>query len=156
MKKKIKKTVSLWLCVLLFAAGLPLGAQAASFYDVPSNAWYSQAVNSLADQGIVSGTGGGNYSPKATLTRAAFVTMLAKATLSATDLSQYTFSSSFSDVRSPIGATVTSTGQWKPAWRMAMKTTPFGQSGRLPAGDGVMVKNLAESTASSSPTSTAQ
>lgn len=70
MKKKMKKTFSLWLCVLLFAAGLPLGAQAASFYDVPSNAWYSQAVNSLADQGIVSGTGGGNYSPKATLTRA--------------------------------------------------------------------------------------
>ena len=77
MKKKMKKTFSLWLCVLLFAAGLPLGAQAASFYDVPSIAWYSQAVNSLADQGIVSGTGGGNYSPKATLTRAAFVTMLA-------------------------------------------------------------------------------
>lgn len=91
MKKKMKKTFSLWLCVLLFAAGLPLGAQAASFNDVPSNAWYSQAVNSLADQGIVSGTGGGNYSPKVTLTRAAFVTMLAKATLSATDLSQYTF-----------------------------------------------------------------
>ena len=35
MKKKIKKTVSLWLCVLLFAAGLPLGAQAASFMMCP-------------------------------------------------------------------------------------------------------------------------
>ncbi len=25
MKKKMKKALSLWLCVLLFAAGLPLG-----------------------------------------------------------------------------------------------------------------------------------
>lgn len=147
MKKKMKKTLSLWLCVLLFAAGLPLGAQAASFYDVPSNAWYSQAVNSLADQGIVSGTGGGNYSPKATLTRAAFVTMLAKATLSATDLSQYTFSSSFSDVKSSYWGnryinwaveTGVANGYEDNTFRPERAVTRQEMA--------VMVKNLAEST----------
>lgn len=147
MKKKMKKTLSLWLCVLLFAAGLPLGAQAASFNDVPSNAWYSQAVNSLADQGIVSGTGGGNYSPKATLTRAAFVTMLAKATLSATDLSQYTFSSSFSDVKSSYWGnryinwaveTGVANGYEDNTFRPERAVTRQEMA--------VMVKNLAEST----------
>ena len=133
--------------MLLFAAGLPLGAQAASFYDVPSNAWYSQAVNSLADQGIVSGTGGGNYSPKATLTRAAFVTMLAKATLSATDLSQYTFSSSFSDVKSSYWGnryinwaveTGVANGYEDNTFRPERAVTRQEMA--------VMVKNLAEST----------
>ena len=156
MKKKMKKTFSLWLCVLLFAAGLPLGAQAASFYDVPSNAWYSQAVNSLADQGIVSGTGGGNYSPKATLTRAAFVTMLAKATLSATDLSQYTFSSSFSDVKSSYWGNRYINWAVKPAWPTAMRTTPSGQSRRLPPGDGGDGEKPGGEHGRSSPTSTAQ
>lgn len=79
------------LCAVILCTSLPLRAQAAYFRDVPINAWYRQAVNSLADDGILNGTGNGYYSPQATLTRGAFVTMLARASLSSSDLAQYTF-----------------------------------------------------------------
>ena len=98
MKKAVKQLVCLALCGALLLAGIPLGAQAATFRDVPASSWYYRAVSHLADQGIVAGTGGGNFSPGSTLTRGQFVTMLAKSTLSQSDVSQYHFRGSFSDV----------------------------------------------------------
>lgn len=100
MKKSRKRFFSLALCLTLICAGLPLQAQAAQFSDVPSGAWYSQAVNALADQGILTGTGSNTFSPNGTLTRGQFVTMLAKSALSANDLQQYAFQGSFKDVPS--------------------------------------------------------
>lgn len=98
MKNKGKRLFSLLLCGALLFASLPLQAQAASFSDVSAGAWYSQAVNSLADQGILSGTGGNKFSPNSVLTRGAFVTMLAKSCLTAGELQQYNFKGSFKDV----------------------------------------------------------
>lgn len=104
MKKSRKRFFSLALCLTLLCAVLPLQAQAAQFSDVPSGAWYSQAVNALADQGILSGTGSNTFSPNATLTRGQFVTMLAKSALPASVLQQYAFQGAFKDVPSSYWA----------------------------------------------------
>ena len=44
----------------------------ASFTDVGTGAWYSQAVNTLASLGILGGVGEGRFSPERSLTRAEF------------------------------------------------------------------------------------
>lgn len=43
-----------------------------SFSDVAENAWYAEAVNTLASIGIVDGVGGGLYAPERAITRAEF------------------------------------------------------------------------------------
>ena len=49
------------------------------FTDVPSNAYYAQAVNALHSRGIVSGIGGGLYAPNDTLTRQDAICMVQRA-----------------------------------------------------------------------------
>ena len=43
-----------------------------TFPDVPANAWYATAVNTLASLGMVSGDANGNYRPNDPITRAEF------------------------------------------------------------------------------------
>lgn len=50
----------------------------AHFTDVPSNAWYAKAVNTLASMGIISGVGDDKFLPNRPITRAEFVTMATK------------------------------------------------------------------------------
>ena len=50
-------------------------AQAAGFADV-SDEWYATAVNWAASAGVVSGTGDGNFSPNAAITREQLAAML--------------------------------------------------------------------------------
>ena len=50
-----------------------------SFRDVAKDAWYSKAVSFIAAREITTGTGGGNFSPDAKLTRGQFIVMLMKA-----------------------------------------------------------------------------
>ena len=50
-----------------------------SFNDVDISAWYSKAVSFIAAREITSGTGNGNYSPEAKLTRAEFIVMMLRA-----------------------------------------------------------------------------
>lgn len=47
----------------------------AGFSDVPSDAWYAKAVNTLASLGLVSGVGEDRFLPDQPITRAEFVTM---------------------------------------------------------------------------------
>ncbi|NLP23240.1 MAG: S-layer homology domain-containing protein, partial [Syntrophomonadaceae bacterium] len=54
-------------------------AQTVQFRDVLPSAWYYDAVSFCAAKGITTGTGNGNFSPDATLTRGQFITMLLKA-----------------------------------------------------------------------------
>lgn len=96
--KKLKQIAAAALSAALLCAASPLHAVAANFSDVPANAWYQTAVSSLADQNILSGTGGSKFSPDDPLTRAAFVTMLAKTVLTPSDLEQYFFKGNFKDV----------------------------------------------------------
>ncbi len=51
----------------------------AEFKDVPKDAWYARAVSFIAARGITTGTGGGNFSPEAKLTRGQFIVMLMRA-----------------------------------------------------------------------------
>ncbi len=50
-----------------------------SFTDVAKDAWYKKAVNFIAARQITSGTGNGNYSPMARITRGEFITLLMRA-----------------------------------------------------------------------------
>jgi hypothetical protein len=50
-----------------------------SFSDVPKDAWYAKAVSFIAARDITKGTGGGNFSPDAKLTRAQFIVMMMRA-----------------------------------------------------------------------------
>ena len=47
----------------------------ASFTDVSEDAWYAEAVNTLASLGMVSGVGDGQFAPDRAITRAEFATM---------------------------------------------------------------------------------
>lgn len=49
-----------------------------SFVDVAEDAWYADAVNTLASLGIVNGVGDGKFSPNANITRAEFVAIAAR------------------------------------------------------------------------------
>ena len=51
-------------------------AGASRFSDVSISSWYGQAVNVLADLGVVSGKGYGRFDPSGQVTRAQFVTMV--------------------------------------------------------------------------------
>ncbi len=55
----------------------PMGS--GRFNDVPSSAYYAQAVNTLSALGIVSGIGGGAYGPDYTLTREDAICMVQRA-----------------------------------------------------------------------------
>ncbi|WP_195325581.1 S-layer homology domain-containing protein [Flavonifractor plautii] len=48
---------------------------AAHFTDVPADAWYARAVQTLASLGMVEGVGGGKFAPERTITRAEFTVM---------------------------------------------------------------------------------
>jgi len=50
-----------------------------SFNDVASGAWYSKAVNFIAAREITDGTGNGNYSPEAKMTRGEFIVLMMRA-----------------------------------------------------------------------------
>ena len=51
-------------------------AEDAGFADVSADAWYATAVNWAASAGVVSGTGDGNFSPNAAITREQLAAML--------------------------------------------------------------------------------
>ncbi|MDD4843494.1 MAG: fibronectin type III domain-containing protein [Anaerotignum sp.] len=50
-----------------------------SFNDVAVDAWYNKAVTFIAARGITTGTGDGNFSPQAKLTRGEFIVLMMKA-----------------------------------------------------------------------------
>ena len=79
------KKLSRVLCTVLAIAAIisiqtPLTfAASAGFTDVPTNAWFYDAVTTCANKGIVSGMGNGRFAPYDNLTYAQFVTMLVNA-----------------------------------------------------------------------------
>lgn len=56
-----------------------VGYNKVNFNDVLADAWYNNAVQFIAARGITNGTGNGNYSPEANLTRAEFLVMAMRA-----------------------------------------------------------------------------
>jgi hypothetical protein len=56
-----------------------VGYNPVSFNDVALDAWYYDAVSFIGARGITDGTGNGNYSPDARLTRGEFIVLLMRA-----------------------------------------------------------------------------
>jgi hypothetical protein len=56
-----------------------VGYNKVNFKDVPADAWYGKSVGFIAARGITSGTGSGNFSPAAKLTRGEFLAMMMRA-----------------------------------------------------------------------------
>lgn len=65
------------------AFGMTPSGSAQIFRDVPSNARYAQAINTLYSRGIVSGVGNNNYSPNSNVSRQEAVCMVLRAMRSA-------------------------------------------------------------------------
>ncbi len=98
MNKQLKRFLSAGLAaVVLSAAALPASAASVSdFRDVSPNAWYYNAVDYAASNGLFSGTGKNTFSPDTGMTRGMFVTVLGrKSGVPDTDPA----STSFSDVK---------------------------------------------------------
>ena len=74
-----KKSLSL-LMVAVLMIGVSLPAHAAiedtGFSDVDANAWYAEAATYCRDNGLMSGTGGTNFSPNSTMTRSMLAVVL--------------------------------------------------------------------------------
>ncbi|MEZ5381605.1 MAG: S-layer homology domain-containing protein [Microthrixaceae bacterium] len=100
------------------AAGQPQGSPAHGFSDVPSGAYYSDAVSWLVSAGITSGTSPGHYSPDATVTRAHMAAFLWRATSSPPAAAQH----SFNDV--PAGAYYSSAVSWLAEAGITYGTSP--------------------------------
>lgn len=67
-KRAITLTLALLMCL---SCALPASASGGSrFTDVPDNAWYAEAVNAMADGGVLSGKGNGKFDPDAPVTLA--------------------------------------------------------------------------------------
>ena len=62
--------------ILYRQAGSPTVSQAADYTDVPSGAWYADALAWASAQGIVSGYSDGRFCPNDSITREQFVTIL--------------------------------------------------------------------------------
>ncbi len=78
MTKQVTRFFSFSLCLSLLLCAAVGSATAASFHDVGTTAWYYDAVDYASDEGLFSGTGSGNFSPDATMTRGMFVTVLGR------------------------------------------------------------------------------
>ena len=76
-----KKMISLLLAVVTAVSIMVIPANAAggqTFSDVPTTHWAYNAIEKMADRGIVAGIGGGKFAPDATVTTAQFATMMTR------------------------------------------------------------------------------
>ena len=75
-----KRILFMALALAMMVSVLSFSAHAATvdFSDVPDNAWYKNAVDYVAENELFSGNGDRTFSPKGSMTRAMFVTVLSK------------------------------------------------------------------------------
>lgn len=62
-----------------------MAAEATGFTDVPEGSWYGDAVNYVSEKGYMAGVGDNRFAPNDEVTRAMFVTILARITMAETD-----------------------------------------------------------------------
>ena len=75
----MKRLLILLMSLYILSTGLPLCASAADegvFSDVSENDWYAWSVADTARRGLMIGTGNGQFSPEAELSRAMLITVL--------------------------------------------------------------------------------
>ncbi len=93
----MKKLTALILTALMILAALPMMAVAGRFEDVANEKWYSEGISFCAANGYMAGTSETVFDRNAELTRAMFMTILAK--VDGADLAEYEGKSSFEDVK---------------------------------------------------------
>ncbi len=93
----MKRLTSLLLTALMILSALPMMSFAGRFEDVTDGKWYSEGIGFCAANEYMTGTSEGYFDRNGTLTRAMFITILAK--VDGADLSAYKDKSSFRDVR---------------------------------------------------------
>lgn len=77
----MKKMISLMMAVIMAMSIMVIPANAAggqTFSDVPTSHWAYEAIEKMADRGIVAGIGGGKFAPNDTVTTAQFATMMTR------------------------------------------------------------------------------
>ena len=75
---RLKKSLSMVLCIVLALSLLPAGALAESFLDMPDD-WSTQALERAVGNGLISGFEDRTIRPKDNLTRAQMATVVNKA-----------------------------------------------------------------------------
>ena len=78
MKHKLTRLTSLLLALVMSFSMLLVPAYASEFADVPANAWYEEAVDYVQENGWMKGVSANSFAPNAEVTRAMFVTVLAR------------------------------------------------------------------------------
>ena len=105
-----KKLISLILSAAMVATATIVPVSAADvkdFADVPSNSWYYNSVDFVTQRDYMNGTSATTFSPEDNMTRAMFVTVMARVAGAQTDNSVVT---EFTDV--PSGQWYTGAVQW--------------------------------------------
>ena len=95
MKKNLRRALCLLLLAGFLTSLLPPVQAAEGYSDVPRSHWAYESVMAVTEAGLFDGVGRGRFHPQRHLTRAAFVTVLAR--FDGADLSAYQ-ASSFRDV----------------------------------------------------------
>ncbi|MBQ1372045.1 MAG: S-layer homology domain-containing protein, partial [Oscillospiraceae bacterium] len=85
MKHKFRRFTALMLAFIMSFSVLLVPAAAFSFEDVPSGAWYAQAVNYVYEKGWMRGVSDREFAPQQELTRGMFVVVLARIAGAETD-----------------------------------------------------------------------
>ncbi|MCM1150128.1 MAG: S-layer homology domain-containing protein [Butyricicoccus sp.] len=71
-----RKALTLILALILcLSCALPASAAGQKFTDVPDGAWYAEAVNAMAEGGVLNGRGDGTFDPDAPVTLAELSTI---------------------------------------------------------------------------------
>ena len=71
----MKRTISIMLMLVMLV--IPAyGGNGPAYEDVPSDAWYAEAVMALREKGVMNGVGGGRFDPEGVFTRAQLATVL--------------------------------------------------------------------------------
>jgi len=78
MKHKLTRLTSLLLALIMSFSMLLIPAQASNFEDVSDVIWYGDAVNYVQEKGWMNGVSATSFAPNAEVTRAMFVTVLAR------------------------------------------------------------------------------
>lgn len=89
---------------------LTLSTAPVSYRDVPPGAWCENAVRQATERGLTDGTGNGNFTPNAPVTRAMFVVMLSRLHQGTDGGTVIDGSTSFADV--PADAWYASAARW--------------------------------------------
>lgn len=82
----MKKNLAMITAMSLMVVSTPAFAKEAQFSDVPSGAWYEEAVYQVASEGLIIGNDG-KFNPNATMTTIEFITIMVRMIDQSIDLS---------------------------------------------------------------------